>query len=181
MIRRLLIALIMACVVTGVHAQEDTGIRFKDKDLVGTWEYLDAYVELPNGTITRNFGDRPRGLFIIQRNGWYSHIVLADDLPTIASGLFKVMTDAEAQAVATNVLPHFGTWDAEEKKGRFTVHIQKSSFANFDGLDQVRVVLALDRNTLRYRNLLVTNGPGAAVVAVLRRIPDHPRQSHRPR
>lgn len=171
---------ILILFAVGAHAQDNTGIHFKKKDLCGVWDYQDAYVELPNGTITRNFGNHPRGYFIIDCDtGHYSHIVLADDLPHIASDVFKNMTDAEAQAVATNVLAHFGTWTADTRKGQFIVHIVKSSFANFDGLDQTRVVQVLNKTTLQYKNLQVTNGPGAVVIAVLKRVPTSGHRRHR--
>ena len=165
----------------GAHAQDpNQGIHFKTKDLCGVWNYQDAFVELPGGGTTRNFGDHPRGYFIIDCDtGRYSHIVQADNLPVIASGMFKQMTDSEAQAVATNVLTHFGTWDTDTNKGQFTVKIIKSSFANFDGLEQVRVVQVLDKTTLQYKNLQVTTGPGAAVIAVLKRISPHKGKRHR--
>jgi hypothetical protein len=145
---------------------------FKTHDLIGAWQYVSAYTELPDGTTTYNFGTTPKGIFIILENGRYSHIVMKDDLPIVASGTLYVLTDLEAQAMAKGVLAHFGTWTADEKNGTFTVVIENSSFANFDGIHQQRIMLNLTKTTLEYVNLATTNGGSAKVFAVLQRIPD---------
>jgi len=140
--------------------------------LVGTWKYVAAYVQFDDGTIGYNFTENPQGLFIIRPRN-YSHIVMSPDIPSVASGRLKALTDAEAHAIAENVLSHYGTWEADPAAGTFSVHIEKSSFPNFDGITQVRTVTKLTRDELEYINHTVTNGQGAVVVAQLTRLSEH--------
>lgn len=159
-------ALLLAC---SPAAAKD---KFKTHKLVGAWAYVSAYTLFPDGSRSYNFTETPHGIFIILRNGHYSHIVMSPNLPAVASGQLKNMTDAEAHMIATNILAHYGTWRADPKDGTFTVHIEQSSFPNFNGIDQVRIVDQLDDNVLTYENLQTTNGGNARIIATLRRIPD---------
>jgi hypothetical protein len=143
--------------------------KFKEKDLVGVWDYVAAFQRSPDGTITYQFGNSPSGRFVIAKGGAYLHWVQRPDLPRITSGLIANMTDAEAHAVAEGVLGHFGKWSADEHAGTFTVHIEKSSFANFNGINQVRRITKLTRKDLEYENTTTTGGSGVVVVAKLRR------------
>lgn len=146
-------------------------VGFNPLLLLGTWDYTDAHTEFPDGTIGYNFTPHPRGRFIIMPNGRYSHIVMSPDLPRIASGQLKVQTDAEAQQISTNILAHFGTWEAQSADGTFSVVIDQSSFPNFDGITQTRIITQLDHTILSYKNLQASNGGDAVIVASLQRVP----------
>ncbi|MDE2101779.1 MAG: lipocalin-like domain-containing protein [Patescibacteria group bacterium] len=146
-------------------------LNFNPLLLVGCWEYQAAYTLFPDGTTSYNFTPTPKGRFIILPNGRYSHIVMSPDLPKVASGQLKNLTDVEAQAIATNVLAHLGTWKADPAAGSFDVEIEWSSFPNFDGITQTRIITQLDLHTLSYENLQTTNGGDAKVIATLTRAP----------
>ncbi|HEY6032051.1 MAG TPA: lipocalin-like domain-containing protein [Gaiellaceae bacterium] len=139
--------------------------------LLGCWEYEAAYTLFPDGSTSFNFTETPKGRFIILPNGRYSHIVMAPGLPRVASGQLKAQTDAEAQAISTNILAHFGTWKASPADGSFAVTIDQSSFPNFDGIVQTRIITQLDLHTLSYQNLQTTNGGGSQIIATLARAP----------
>lgn len=168
MIRRV-VAVLCALAVGAVAAEARP---FKAKDLVGTWAYVAAYTERPDGTRTDEFGAAPAGRFLIGSDGQYVHVVMRPDLPRVSSGQRGVMTDAEAQAIAKGVLAHFGTWTADERGGTFTAEIADpgSSYPNFDGIAQVRTVLELTRTTLRYSNPVSSTCQGCVVFAELRRV-----------
>ena len=141
----------------------------KDGNLVGGWEYVEAYTEFPDGRRVNQFSSSPRGYFIILPNGHYSHIVIAGDLPKLADGTFRDNTPEENKAIAEGTLSHFGTY-VQDSPTTFTVTIVKSSFPNFDGIKQTREITKLTNDTLQYINVLTTSGPGAKVVATLKRI-----------
>lgn len=164
MIRFLLLMLLFA-------ASPASAEPFKKSDLIGTWIYQSAYTEFPDGSRVNQFGDHPKGIFIVLRNGIYSHIVMSDTLPKVKSGLLKETAPDEQEALAEGILAHFGTWQADEKSGTLTVTIKSSSFPNFDGISQTRIVTVLNRSRLEYVNLTTTSGVGAKVVAILRRAP----------
>lgn len=139
--------------------------------LLGCWEYQEAYTLFPDGTISYNFTPTPKGRFIILPNGRYSHIVMSPDLAPIASGQLKNQTQAEAHAISTNILAHFGTWQSNPSEGSFNVVIDRSSFPNFNGITQTRIITQLDLHALSYENLQTTNGGNAKVIATLTRAP----------
>jgi hypothetical protein len=101
-------------------ATSDNAISINAQDLVGAWRYEASYIEFPDGRRDSHFGEHPQGLFIILPNGWYSHIIMRDDLPRYSSGLMQKATDEEAQAVAAGELAHFGTWTL--RRARRNVH-----------------------------------------------------------
>lgn len=145
-------------------------IEYKRSELVGEWHYVETYSQFADGTRAPQFGPKPVGVFVILPNGRYSHIIMNPDLPTVKSDKFKKLTGKEAQAIASNVLVHFGTWTAQEKEGTFKVLIEQSSFANIEGRTQVRTIKQLDNDTLIYINDLSVAAPGAIVYAHLRRV-----------
>lgn len=142
-----------------------------DPDLLpGCWLYAEAYTQFADGTVGYNFTPNPAGRFVIVREPQiYLHGVMSPDLALIASGKLKVLTDAEAQMIATNQLTHYGSWAADPAAGTLTVQIVKSTFPNFDGITQVRTVTKLTETELEYVNHQVTNGGDAVVVARLTR------------
>jgi hypothetical protein len=151
-------------------ATGDHLISIQKQDLVGAWRYETSYIEFPDGHRESQFGEHPQGLFIILPNGWYSHIIMRDDLPRYSSGVMQKATNEEAQAIAAGELAHFGTWTFDEREGTFTAHILWSDFPNFNGLEQRRKILELTKERLRYVNELTIAGEGARVHAILSRL-----------
>ena len=151
-------------------AMSDQVMSIKKQDLVGAWRYESSYIESPDGHRESQFGEHPQGLFIILPNGWYSHVIMRDDLPRYSSGVMQKANDKEAQAVAAGELAHFGTWTLDEREGTFTAHVLWSDFPNFNGLDQRRTILELTKDRLRYVNELSIAGEGARVHATLSRL-----------
>jgi len=162
------LATLILLLLTGVGS----AMEIKREDLVGAWTYIESYSEFPDGKREVLFGEKPEGIFIILPNGRYSHIIMSPDLPKIKSGRFLDSTISEAEKIAEGVLAHFGTWTIDEKLGKFTVIIHKSSFPNIDGARQVRTVTQLDREFLSYINDLsvVDINRGVRVKAQLRRV-----------
>jgi Lipocalin-like domain len=143
---------------------------FHPIQLIGTWDYVDAHVELANGNIIYNFGPNPVGRFIIKASGHYSHIVMRNDLPVIAGGSLRSTTPEEADVIAKGVLSHYGSWSADGPAGEFTVQIAQSSFAAFNGISQLRFITKVNVHELEYVNTTVTNGGDAKVFAKLARV-----------
>jgi hypothetical protein len=142
---------------------------FKKKDLVGTWIYDKSYTVLPDGTRINQFGKEPHGYFMIQPNGRYSHIVMTRDRPHIANGSLVGGTEEDNRINAQGTLAHFGTYTVDEKGGKFTTQIEGSSFPNFEGIKQTRIIEKLDDKILRYVSQTSSSAAGAKVYAELRK------------
>jgi hypothetical protein len=145
-------------------AISDNALSIKKQDLVGAWRYETSYIEFPDGHRESQFGEHPQGLFIILPNGWYSHVIMRDDLPRYSSGLMQKATDEEAQAVVRGSVPNFGTWTLDEREGTFTVHVLWSAFPNSVGQEQRCTILELTKDSLHY--VLTSSGQDAGVYAL---------------
>jgi hypothetical protein len=165
-----MIATLLATASGPAMSDSDKGIPVKKQDLVGAWRYETSYIEFPDGHRESQFGEHPQGLFIILPNGWYSHIIMRDDLPRYSSGLMQKATNEEAQAIAAGELAHFGTWTLDEPEGTFTAHVLWSDFPNFNGLEQRRTIVELTKDRMEYVNELTIAGQGARVHAILSRL-----------
>jgi Lipocalin-like domain len=81
------------------------------------------YIEFSDGHRETQYGEHPQGLLIILPNGWYSHVIMRDDLPRYGSGNMRKATDEEAQAAVVGSLPHLVTWTLDEHEGTLIAHI----------------------------------------------------------
>jgi Lipocalin-like domain len=142
----------------------------KKEDLVGAWRYEARYIEFSDGHRETQYGEHPQGLIIILPNGWYSHVIMRDDLPRYGSGTMRKATDEEAQAAVVGSLPHFGTWTLDEREGTFIVHILSSIFPNSVGQEHRRMILELTKDRLHFVNEPGITGENARVHATLSRL-----------
>ena len=85
-------------------------------------------------------------------DGRYSLQLMRPDLPKIASKDRLKGTPAENEAVAKSVISHFGTYSVNEADGSYMLHVEASSFANYNGTDQKRMVTSLSADELKWTN-----------------------------
>lgn len=107
--------------------------------LVGSWTLVATENTLPNGTRFNPF-ENGSGMAVFDRTGHFSWILLRGDIPKIASGNRTQSTPEELKGVALGTLAYFGTYALDSKTNTLTLHVQASSFANFTGQDQTRIV-----------------------------------------
>ena len=123
----------------------------KDK-LVGTWASVSVVVERSDGTKFEPFGPNPKGMVIFAADGRYSFQLMRPDLPKIAANDRLKGTGDENEAIAKGVLSHFGTYSVNEAEGTYTLHVEASSYANYTGTDQKRIVTSLTADELKWTN-----------------------------
>ena len=61
-------------------------------------------------------------------------------------------TPEENEAIAKGILAHFGTYSVSEADGTYTLHVEASSYANYNGTDQKRIVTSLTADELKWTN-----------------------------
>ena len=94
------------------------------------------------------FVDHPRDL-----KGNNDLLVLTrPDLPKIASKDRLKGTPEEYQAVVQGSLAHFGTYSVNEAEGTYTLHVESSTYPNYNGTDQIRIVTSLSRDEMKVTN-----------------------------
>jgi Lipocalin-like domain len=139
-------ALALAVLPSASVAQQKS---MKDQ-LVGTWTLLlNDYVKA-DGTHVPAFGPNPTGSVVFSPDGHYSLQIMRASLPKFASSnRYKGTTD-ENKAVVGGIITHFGTFSVNDADKSLTFRIESSSFPNWSGTQQKRLITALTDDVLTY-------------------------------
>ena len=120
-----------------VRAQGGGGMT---KKIQGSW-VLVKIVNEQHGKNIDLYGPNPKGYAVYAPDGHWSFIIMRADLPKFASNNRTTGTAEENQAVVRGCHAAFGTYKViSEKDHMVSVHIEGSSFPNWDGQDQKRVM-----------------------------------------
>jgi len=132
-----------------------------DKDrFVGTW----TLVSLTSGegaNQTLPYGPNPKGTMMVDVNG-RSIMVARSDLPKFASNNRMSGTPKENKAIVQGSIAYFGTYSIDEATHVLTVNIEGSTFPNFMGGTQTRI-LSFDGDEVTYFNPTPSMGGSAKV------------------
>ena len=137
------------------------------KQLMGHWAPVSVTVE-QGGKKVEPFGPNPKGLFIFDRSGRYSIVLLRPGVAKFASNNREAGTADENKAAVQGTLAHVGTYAVNEKEGSYNLRIESSSFPNWSGTDQKRL-FTVSGDELRITNPTPSQGSGTALV-VLKRV-----------
>jgi hypothetical protein len=138
-----------------------------DKDrLVGSW-ILVSLTSGEGGNETLPYGPNPKGTMMVDANGRFAITVMRSDLPKFASGNRMTGTGEETTAIARGSIAYFGTYTVDEATHVLTVHVEGSTFPNFDGGTQTRI-LSFSGDEVTYLN--PTPSMGGTAKATYRRI-----------
>jgi hypothetical protein len=135
--------------------------------LAGTWTLVAADVIHSDGSRSRDYGEAPKGLLMIDNAGHYSLQVLRSDRPRFAAGAKASGSPGEYRAAVTGSSTHYGTLVVEPAERQLVFHIQGASFPNWEGQVQRRTFELRD-DTLSYR--VPARPDGNVPVSVWRRI-----------
>ena len=141
--------------------------RKSDKEqLVGSW----ILVSLTAGDgpkQTMPYGPNPKGTMMVDANGRFSITVVRSDLPRFASDNRMTGTPEENMAIVQGCIAYFGTYSIDEATHVITVNVEGSTFPNFDGGTQTRI-LSFNRDEMTYLNPTPSMGGGTAKVTYRR-------------
>src|SRR5258707_2355323 len=132
------------------------------EQIVGTWNFVVAEVTAPDGKKSFPFGETPKGILIFTADGRFAQIHVAGDVPKIASNNRMTATPEEYAAIMRRSLSVFGTWTVDEANKTVTYHIVSSSFPNWRGEAQTRVIDKLTTEAVVNTNPNVAGGRGSA-------------------
>lgn len=149
----------LALVSGGAALAQTTSL--KDR-IVGTWDFVVAEVTAPDGKKSYPFGETPKGILIFTADGRFAQIHVASDVPKIASNNRLTGTAEEYQAIMRRSLSLFGTYTIDEAGKTVTFKIASSSFPNWEGDAQTRVIDLLTADEFRNTNPNVAGGRGSA-------------------
>ena len=117
------------------------------EQLVGTWTLVSSTVER-DGTKVEPFGSNPIGYMIFTARGHFAWNLMRTDRPKFASGNRATGTVEENKAAVQGNISAFGTYTVDPD-GLLTLHIVGSSFANWDGTTQKRII-EINGDQLKY-------------------------------
>lgn len=164
-LRLAVVAALGLTVSTSARAQQvPTTIQ---ETLVGTWSVVSQYVE-HDGKRLEPFGADPKGLLVYDRTGHFVFVLQRAHLPNFASNNRLTGTPDENQAIVTGSIAYFGRYSVNEREGKLHLHYDGSTYANWDGTDQVRSV-KMAGDELEITSAASTVG-GGTVHLVVRRL-----------
>ena len=141
--------------------------RKSDKEqLVGSW-ILVSLTAGDGAKQTMPYGPNPKGTMMVDANGRFSITVVRSDLPRFASDNRMTGTPEENMAIAQGCIAYFGTYSIDEATHVITVNVEGSTFPNFDGGTQTRI-LSFNRDEMTYLNPTPSMGGGTAKVTYRR-------------
>ena len=132
------------------------------EQLVGTWTLLAWEQKAAAGSRVLRYGENPAGIAFFDAGGRYIISVMRPDRANYASGALWQGTPEEHKATADETMTYFGTYAVTEADSSIGIHIEGSSFPNWNGTDQKRFV-AIDGERLT----LTVRPPSGEVVDVI--------------
>jgi hypothetical protein len=134
-----------------------------DKErFVGSW-ILTSLVSGEGAGETLPYGANPKGSMMVDANGRFSITVVRSDLPRFASNNRMTGTAEENKAIVQGVIAYFGTYDIDESTHVLTVHVEGSTFPNFDCGTQTRILSFRGDDEVTYFNPTPSMGGTAKV------------------
>jgi hypothetical protein len=158
---RTIAAVLLALAWSAGAAAAQSANSFKDQ-IVGTWNFVVAEATAPDGKKSFPFGETPKGILIFTADGHFAQIHVASDVPRIASNNRLTATPEEYADIMRRSLSVFGTYTVDEANKTVTYNIVSSSFPNWQGEAQTRVIDKLTADEFVNTNPNVAGGRGSA-------------------
>ena len=118
---------------------------FKDQ-LVGTWRLLISDDVMADGTHVPGYGPNPMGTVIFTADGHYSLQIIRYNRPKLTANSRLKGTADENKAAIQGMISHFGTYSVNEADKTLTFRIEGSSYPNWDGTTQTRIITSLTQD-----------------------------------
>ncbi len=151
--------------LAGVAASQPPAAR---QPFVGTWALVSIQYVEADGRKIEPFGPNAKGLLYFDAAGHFATQVMAANRPRFASNNRMLGTADENKAMSQGVVAYFGTYTVDDASRIVTLHIEQSSFPNWNGTDQQRR-FAFAGDELRYTAASSTANPAESAELVWKR------------
>jgi hypothetical protein len=159
-------AMILSLLAGGAAGQQP--MPPANQQFVGTWTLVSIHYVEPDGRTIEPFGPGAAGLLYFDSAGHFATQVMAANRPRFASNNRMIGTADENKAVSQGVVAYFGTYSVDDANRVVTLHIEQSSFPNWNGTDQRRT-FTFARDELRYTAANSTANPAESAELVWKR------------
>ena len=154
------VAALGMCVLAGSAAGEEKSLK---EQLLGTWNLVSHESVLPDGSKFPRYGANPKGIAFFDAGGHFIITVMRSDRAQYAMNFPEQGTAEENKATAEGTMTYFGAYSVNEADRTIAIHIEASSFPNWNGADQKRIfAITGDQLTLTAR-ALSTGGRADAI------------------
>lgn len=157
----------MLCLMLPLFATRAAISQPATKQFVGTWTLVSIRYTRPDGSAIEPFGPNAKGMLTFDGMRFATQ-VMAAHLPKFASNNRMVGTPKEYEAISHGVVAYFGTYDVQEPDHIVTLHIERSSFPNWEDTDQQRKFEFVG-DELRYTAASSSANPAEAAQLVWKR------------
>jgi hypothetical protein len=124
------------------------------QQLLGTWTLVSHESVRPDGSRVPVYGANPSGVAIFDPGGHFIISVMRSDRAKYAIDLPTQGAVEENKATAQGTITYFGTYSVNEADRSIAIHIEASSFPNWNDADQKRTFAIVgDQLTLTARAL----------------------------
>jgi hypothetical protein len=113
------------------------------EQLAGTWTLISWEQTNADGSKLQQFGADPKGIAFFDATGHYIISVMRSDRANYNIGNFGQLgqiTGDEGKATAVGTITYFGTYSVREADRSIAIHVEASSFPNWNGTDLERLV-----------------------------------------
>ena len=126
--------------------------RSLKEQLIGTWTLVSWEQTRGDGFKSQRYGANPTGIAFFDAGGRYIITVMRSDRANYAGNALWRGTAEENKETADGTITYFGTYAGPEADGSITIHIESSSFPNWNGTTAKRfVAIAEDQLKLTVR------------------------------
>jgi len=108
------------------------------QQLVGSWSVASHESVRADGSRIPVYGVAPNGLAMFGADGRFVITVMRGDRANYATAHPARGSAEENKATAAGTMTYFGTYKVRETEGIIAIHIDASSFPNWNGADQIR-------------------------------------------
>jgi hypothetical protein len=109
------------------------------QQVVGTWLAVSQYVD-QDGKKVEPFGSNLKGMAVYDANGRFIQMLQRSTLPKFGSNNRMTGTAEENKAIVQGSIAYFGRYSVDEKEGKINLHYDGSTYPNWDGEDQTRLI-----------------------------------------
>ena len=168
MIRRNVLAVATAAsLCLGLALSTSSAVVHRDslkEQLLGTWTAFAVDNVLEDGSKVQSYGANPSGTLMLDAQGRFSLVLIRSDLPKFASNNRDHGTPEENKAVIQGSLANIGTYSVNDADRSLIMHVENSSFPNWKGTEQKRMIATITRDELKWHNPFASNGGTAQLI-----------------
>jgi hypothetical protein len=140
-----------AMVLSGHALAEASG------DLRGTWMLVSSVTD-KDGKKTEQFGSGATGMMALDAGGHFMLTIIGPGLPLFASNNRAGGTPEENKAVMSKTIAMIGTYAHNPADKTLTFKVESSTFPNWNGTSQKRVIVAVSKDELKYITPTASSG-----------------------